>query len=328
MNLLEKFEQVNVRAEDRISESDRMFCEANQEAYERARQVLLQTAETLAEAEAEQERLLRRGERDEVYVTYLGTKYENGAEKFYSLLDGTHKRFVIRVTEYFANKYHVSLDSDDILKPMLREKPVEPSTLRAMFYVSPARWTTEEREKYNEKKAEYEQAVAEAEAYNRNLSIRYEDILDAIFAQLGGGSFQDVALRELRDACHDACWNRYSGKPAFEQKKSVIRFTGYACSIDHIHEKYKSDGEESEFRLSDGMKDVVAALSYFETGTQNGMDYRLSSLCNYSVIGPDHPIHSRKIVNVRLYKTGRVDVRFQSEAYARAFVEQFIGEVA
>ena len=37
MNLLTKFENVEMKADTRISESDRIFCEAHQAAYDSAR---------------------------------------------------------------------------------------------------------------------------------------------------------------------------------------------------------------------------------------------------------------------------------------------------
>ena len=41
MNLLEKIEQVKIKADTRISEDDRDFCERQQRAYDAARAVIL-----------------------------------------------------------------------------------------------------------------------------------------------------------------------------------------------------------------------------------------------------------------------------------------------
>lgn len=325
--LLEKFNQVEIKADSRISESDRAFCEAQQEAYEKARDVLKQLADLAGRAQQEQFDILERNGK-EVYITYLGSKYDVGAEKYLDLLDKTHRDFVKSIVGYFRHKYHVSLDDGPIYDAFVQPEPEEPAKLGALFYVSRNGWTDETRKEYNEVKAAYDKAVEDAETHNRELVIRYEKILDYIFAQLGGGSFRDTALKELKDACHAACWYKHNGQPKFEQKKSVIRYTGYGCSIDYIHEKYKDKGEESEFRLTDDMKKVMDALNYFELGTQSHTLHSISELCSYRVVGQKHEIGGEKVVGVQLYKSNRVDIRFSSEAYAREFAEQFMGTAA
>lgn len=325
MGLLEKFDQVEVKSDDRISAGDRAFCAVQQEAYKKAREIFKKMAKLAGDGQAEQIALLKRGE-DEVYTTYLGTTYDFGADKFLQKLDDTHRAFVNKIVHYFANKYHVSLDEQPIYDAFVQKKPEEPR--HKYYYRNYCDLTDEEVEEVYQIEAAHAEEVRKVEEANRALVIRYENILDYIFAQLGGGSFGDVAIKELKDACHKACWYEHNGQPKFEQKKAVIRFTGYACGIDHIHEKYKSKGEDSEFRLTDDMKDVLAAVNHFELGTQSRTMTAISKLCGYRIIGQDHPISGEKIVGVKLYKTNRVDLRFSSEAYAREFVEQYIGTVA
>lgn len=325
MGLLEKFDQVEIKADDRISDDDREFCASQQEAYEKAREILKQVAQIAGDGQAEQETLLKRGGR-EVYTTYLGSNHDFGAEKFLGKLDDTHREFVNKIVSYFARKYHVSLDETPIYDAFVQKKPEEPR--HKYYYRNYSDLTDEEVDDLRAINSAYHEAVSKVEEANRALVIRYEKILDYIFAQLGGGSFRDVAIKELKEACHAACWYDHNGQPKFEQKKAVIRYTGYGCGIDYIHEKYKDKDEESEFHLTDDMKKVMAALSYFELGTQAvGMD-SINHLCGYRVVGAKHPIPGKKVVGVQLYKTNRVDIRFSSEAYAREFVEQYMGTVA
>ena len=46
MDLLEKFGQIEVKADNRISEYDRRFCQAHQTAYEKAREFIKKMATT------------------------------------------------------------------------------------------------------------------------------------------------------------------------------------------------------------------------------------------------------------------------------------------
>ena len=323
--LIDKFNKITVKPVDRIRDDDRAFCEAHQEAYEKARSVLKQTAKLAGDAQREQMNILKRVE-SEIYRTYLGYDNDFGAETFLRKLDETHRAFIQQLVGYFRNKYHVSLDDEAIYDALVQCMPEEPRKPSSFFYLNQP--TEDEQKKFIEIKIAYEKAVADVEKHNRELIIRYEKVMDLIFAQLGGGSFRDTALKELRDACHAACWYSHNGQPKFEQKKSVIHYTGYGCSVNYIREKYKDKDEESEFHLTDDMKKVIEALSYFELGTQTvGMD-SINSLCGYSVRGAKHPIPGKKVVGLQLFKTNRVDIRFASEAYAREFVEEFMGTVA
>ena len=53
MDLLEKFGQVEVKADNRISEYDRCFCQVNQTAYEKAREFIKRMAEEVDKAQVE-----------------------------------------------------------------------------------------------------------------------------------------------------------------------------------------------------------------------------------------------------------------------------------
>ena len=76
MNLLTKFDSVEIKADTRISESDRIFCEAHQAAYDSAR-TSLQELEFFWNDMLDQQRelLTPTGESSETYlVTYNGLK--------------------------------------------------------------------------------------------------------------------------------------------------------------------------------------------------------------------------------------------------------------
>lgn len=169
--------------------------------------------------------------------------------------------------------------------------------------------------------AEYKEYYGAVE----NTELKYEDILDQIFIQLGGFSFQEKALNELKQKAHDAAWNRYYGNKCYEQKKAVISFSHYACSFDSWHEEYYHG--EHEIQLTDGMKNIIRALAYFECGDTSSIPWTLNTLLgyNWTTYNTEMQLGLEKLKSVKCFKNGRVDIRFTSEAFAREFAETFLG---
>lgn len=65
----------------------------------------------------------------------------------------------------------------------------------------------------------------------QSLKLTYNDVLDQIFIQLGGRTFIEQALEEIKEKCHSAAWETYHGKPEYEVKNDTIRFTGYFVAM-------------------------------------------------------------------------------------------------
>lgn len=135
-------------------------------------------------------------------------------------------------------------------------------------------------------------------------------------------------LRKSQEKCHEAAWNRYYGKRVYEQKKSVLSFTGYGCSFDSWHEQWHKG--EYEIKLTDGMKEIIRALAYFEYGEIGYIPYAFNCLLGWSwtTTETERRFDMEKLKSIKCFKNGRVDVRFTSEAYARQFAEEFLGTEA
>ncbi len=194
-NLLNKFDAIQVQADTRISEEDRHVCEIHQQAYDQAREDLRSLAEQLEALEQAQEKTL-----SAVVEDYYTDGYLNPikSEKIYDQLDRTHKTFIHFVIAYFQKRYKVSIDEDKVKDALLPPKPKHDW-----------RWT---------------QAAADAYTNSlRTLKLSYQDIVEQIFLQLGGYSFQEKAVKELKDAAHEAAWSNYGHSKSYEQKKTVIR---------------------------------------------------------------------------------------------------------
>lgn len=313
MDLLEKFGQVEVKADNRISEYDRCFCQVNQTAYEKAREFIKRMAEEVDKAQVEQYSILKAYNKDS--PSFLGSGYHNefDPEVFWNRLDKTHDCFIARLVSYFAHQYNVSLDDEVICKSLIPQKPKDPDY---SIYGWRRNLSAEQEAALDKLSADHKAAMAEYTSNLRSLSLTYTDVLDQIFVQLGGYSFQDKAVRELKDAAHKHAWNTYHGTKNYEVKKATISFSSSCYTYSWGH---------GEMQLHDGMKDVVRALAYFEFGTQDYLGGGFSELRGYTFKGNSFECGWEKIKQIRCFKNGRVDVKFTSEAYARQFVEDYLG---
>ncbi len=72
------------------------------------------------------------------------------------------------------------------------------------------------------------------------------------------------------------------------------------------------------------MKTIIRGLIAYDTGILNEVPYNYAYLFSYDIEQQLITIDDTKVSSVKLFKNGRVDVRFQSETYAREFVENFL----
>lgn len=301
MSLLDKFNSIEVKADARISEHDREFCMAYHEAYVKGRAALKSLRQYVEESLNEQQSIISRVvPKDEMYDRsfFLGDSVH--AHDVTNSLRNSHRVLISALVSYFERTYKVSLETDKIEEVLLPKEPDRYSS-------------------YNS--AEYKEYYGAVE----NTELKYEDILDQIFIQLGGFSFQEKALNELKQKAHDAAWNRYYGNKCYEQKKAVISFSRYACSFDSWHEEYYHG--EHEIQLTDGMKNIIRALAYFECGDTSSIPWTLNTLLgyNWTTYNTEMQLGLEKLKSVKCFKNGRVDIRFTSEAFAREFAETFLG---
>lgn len=323
LSIFDKFAEVAVTPDNRITDADRERCEREQAAYAHAKAALQRIIELIRKEDQSQKEALRPDNPKEYYGGYLGDLHD--PHKYEVQLESLNRRFVRSLVRYFANKYHVDLDPEPIVAAFEKKEPKEPMDIRVLEEIGYHRnLSKEETERLYALQDAHVKEVETVNEFNRALIITYRDVLEHIFTQVGG-TFQDAAIQELKAKCHRACWNH--GKAAFAQKKSVLQLD-HGCYVDNFHEQYKSKGEESQFMLHDDAGDILRALSYFELGTQEWLQGNISSLLTYYVKGKKHDISGNKVESIQLFKSGRMDIRFTTEAYAREFVENFAGTVA
>ena len=295
MNLLEKFENVEINADVHISETDRLFCKTHQTAYESARNSLSELAYIWEEIYNSQDEIL--SAINENPSTYLSGSdgLKIGTEGIHDQIKGNHTTFISNLVSYFNSNYHVSISMPDITESLLPKKPED-------------RYDSD----YKEQLESYQKALSD-------LSINYSDILRQISAQLNGRSFEEQALHELRGKCHSAAWNRYKKTAEYQLKKTTIQLH-YGC-------RYSAQYGYESRELYDSTKNILRGIAHYETDSFSCIPSSLSNVMKYYRLDSDYFEFSdcKKVASLKLFKNGRVDIRFATEENARQFADKYLG---
>lgn len=296
MDLLEKFNAVEVKTDDRITQRDKDFCEQHQAAYENAVTSYTEMLRLWLTLDERQKELLgdAQGEhydrylcgREDVRINNYGVK---------SHVDELHRLFIQTIIEHFCESHGIELNEYRIMDALLKNpddllKPLE------------EKWSDMPRQR---------------------TPIRYETIVDLIYEQMDGQSFDEFAMSQLKDNCYNAV--RGFGRDAVEveRKKAVIRLRGRFC---HMYLNY---GRE-EWSVQERLKSILKAAAYYETGEFGNIPERLWELIKGETLHYGYVMFTdcQKISELQMYKNGRVDLSFSSEDSAREFFNVFLAQDA
>lgn len=295
ISILEKLDAVEIKADTRISETDRRHCESHQSAYDEARQALIRLREQWKAIVDQQKKILLSAEQE----SYARTDYISldsfSAAAIQAKIEKLPNILVDNIVSYFNKTYRVSVESDEVQSVLIPQKP--------------DRWNVDK------------EVIAKHHKRMREFSLHYESILDQIFIQLGGRTFVERALDEIKEKCHKAAWNSYRKTADYEIKGDTIRFTGFAC-------KTNDWSSSLEWELNDGMKNILYGMAHFETGTFDRYPQGFSELLGWSRVKySEIEFSCRKISKLKMFKNHRVDVKFKSKTLAQQFAEEYLGLV-
>lgn len=284
-DLLEKFGNVKVDVTSKVAESDNIACLLMQGAYDKACEAIKQLRSMEEIHIAAQKSAIENLPSGSI-SDYLGDAYS--INKINHRLRDIHAIFIDDIVRWFENTYHVELAKDAIRNELVPQLDYYDNNL-------------EHHKQYEEKM--------------ESLHIRYEDVLDLIIVQLGGFTFAERALNELKLKCFEAAHHSYMHQQAtYSQKKAIISLE-YGCSCS----EYSGD-----FRLNSGAKNIVRGLIMYEYGQTSIMPYQYTMLLDYEFSQQLIEINSSKVASIKCFKNTRVDIRFTKEQYAREFVEMFL----
>lgn len=125
MGLLDKLEQVEIKADSRLPEDDLMFCETHQQAYDESCRALREIRQQWKKAIQAQRDLLGIGQ--DGSLPYFGSNYRFGITDLNRELEKFHSRFISELTQHFNEKYSVTISTDAIKEHLI---PAEPDPYR------------------------------------------------------------------------------------------------------------------------------------------------------------------------------------------------------
>lgn len=315
MPLLDKFSSVQIEADNRISPEDKAFCLTQQRAFDASGPALQRIAEAMEAAKAAPDIA---AVSDQYSVPYIRTSSFTCQEAdVYEAMSRRNTTFITWIVEYFAGKYKVKLDVEEVKSHLIPPRPADPD-----YPYMRRDPTAEEYLAYRAKLDAHKDAVAAWEQAVRHLPLRYEQIVDEIFLQMGGFSFEEKARSELLERVYNATHYQYdstwthtrAGEECFELKNALLRFPD-----GMVYQSY------DKLQCSDDFRAILDAVAAFESdGTAPGTSY----------FGPFYMYDTSttlletptldKVDSVKIYKNGRADIRFRTPALAQEFVSQFL----
>jgi len=317
MNLMDKFSAVEIKADNRISEEDKAFCLRQQEAFDKSGVSLQKLADLMATVVAEQKAIF--ADKEDEIGGYLAS-HDNATcnvEGVYEVMKSRNETLINNIVHYFASKYTVDLDGRVIREHLIAVKPKGPD-----FPGYYRKLSDEELEEYKAKMKVHKKEQDAWELSLRTLPLRYEQIVDEIFVQLGGFSFEEQAMNEFLQRTWNACHYTHSssyrnikeGDESFEIKNAILRLP------DGVSRSYYSEYTPTEAFLT-----LLDALAWYQCGRMNeGRLWFPDFKSTYG--GPKESlIYTRnmsKVESIKCFKNGRVDIKFRSAAYAQEFAEQ------
>lgn len=313
MSLMEKFSAVEIKADNRISEDDKAFCLRQQAAFDKSGPALQKIADMMTAANEEQSSILDANE-DYLSRYLVGDGFRCEASYVLDAMKGRNRTFISAVVNYFSHKYNVELDEREIEERLIPTGPKEPNLpwggYRNMSEDEIASYR-EELDTYKVEKKKFEQSL-------RVLPLRYERVVDEIFVQLGGFSFQEKAMNEFLSRTWNCCHSTYrDNAEEFEIKNDTLKLTGYWCRC-----KDDSWRSHDEWESTDSLKTLLNALAWYECGRMDEGNLWFPELFRYDTEQNFFETYNmQKVKSVKLFKNGRVDIKFRSVAYVQEFVE-------
>ena len=129
-------------------------------------------------------------------------------------------------------------------------------------------------------------------------------------------------LRLCWDTSHHRNWRSDQYEEEFEIKNDVLRLTGSWVYCDE--NKWMSN-PVPEYKPSQSLTTILDALVHYEVGKFKGGAQWFPELFTYDTKENQFEIaYMSKIKNIKLFKNGRVDIKFRSAAFVQEFVEQYL----
>lgn len=302
MLILNKFENVKIENTNRISEEDKNFCEIHNKAYEKTLNVYKQTLNHLIELYNEQIATLpdHNGKIGISYNLYVDMYGDIGISKIVDTIQKLQEKFISKICYYFSNKYNVTIESNDIYA------------------------------KYKSNELKYEKRENKDHTLNENLLeykyFDYNNIIDEIFEQLGGFTFKEKAIDEIKNATREIySYNDYRKSSNMNIKNNKLIIDGYYAYKDSIWNEYRLTGDYGK---------IFTSLYYFDSNTIVTNNTELhNKYCGYeneknqNNFEKYNPYSLAKVKSIKFYKNGKLEIEFKNSEDTQQFAKEYCGYI-
>lgn len=239
----------------------------------------------------------------DIYKAEDGTYTEEDRDEFSSFTVndfGVPKRvsqiqdsYISGIFSYFSRKYHVELKNEFEHYDYDRE-----------LY------------RYSSKKEPVKGLVID--------EIDYHTVLEKIFDQLGGMSFEEKAIKEVKDKLKSKCYNSYHDTWRIKIKGNKFIYTDGYCSKEIYFDYYN-------FGSTEWLRAFLDALSCNTYGKKTHIQSLNRLYDSYHVILENDDFQDGfsapevGVDHIKFYKNGRVDVTFKSGEFCRNFAREWCG---
>ena len=294
-DLLKKFENVKVDAAARIAPEDAAWCESEQANYSRAHKLYTDFRDAVSEAMAIEieDWKVRNGGVKPYRNKYCDTYGDAGLSNIDKHVKEIQISFISGIRYYFSEKYGVKLDSNIMDTNLGMNAP-------KYNRYSDSQW--------EEKQKLYEEWSTRA--------LHYNEIVDEILLQLGGLTFTDKAIQQIKDNASESAHYKYSpSNPYYTVNKKMIQFKESFLAYD---KEYSA---------------VLLALWHFNTGLPSladsywsrELDVRRTWHGEDKRVGTPYEFEGQKVCKMRYFKNGRWDITFASAELADTFAREYLG---
>lgn len=154
----------------------------------------------------------------------------------------------------------------------------------------------------------------------------FEQIAEEIFVQLGGYTFHEKAINEIK-----VNFSKHVGcrmKPEIKGVRLILdNYVWVEQNKDYSDPRGKRKIAELSYRSDSKLYDLFRALTHFETEMVEAamyyqqLSYSISRNRKYAF--EKYELGYNKVQSIRIYKTGKIEVAFESYEQAEAFLRTY-----
>ncbi|NBI28636.1 LPD29 domain-containing protein [Chengkuizengella marina] len=267
-NIFNKFDDIEIQNNSRISSEDQTFCETQETIYRETIQFLETTLQQYIEIHEKYGERSYSSDRDPSgYIS----NYDD-IRKIENRIKEIKNDFISRICSYFSENYNVTIEKGELYE----------------------KYTTE---------------------------VTYNNIIDEIFEQLDGFSFEEKAVNELKENMRSQIY-RYEKVKVNKNKLTIT---------DYIYWDSWATWDGTKLSWSDQkVNTLFKALSHFENNETemmymfNVIHKQLSEGSKQHDILSKYTINYNKIKSFKTYKNGRVDIEFYNNSQAQQFCNEYL----